>query len=277
MIIEFLTAATHHVLYHRGVYPRELFETRALYGSRVMRCRHPEVVSYVENAIGALRRPIARGDVKRVVVVVKDGETRGGGDVGGGGGGGGGSGGRGLPVERHTFDFALNARRSDRPPTRRDVDALQKGLCATLSKIAFSDVTLPPLPRGASACAFEIVAYAGRSGIAEELGSGEWSEERVDDGAGGGGGGGGDDDEVLKERRSPRERGRTGTSHDGGGGGGDRGGGGGGERDAVVGEMDPALEFPRDGDVREVYPVKSVRSNDLMSLDVFVERRREAS
>ena len=248
MIIEFLTAATHHVLYHRGVYPRELFETRALYGSRVMRCRHPEVVSYVENAIGALRRPIARGDVKRVVVVVKDGETRGGGDVGGGGGGGGGSGGRGLPVERHTFDFALNARRSDRPPTRRDVDALQKGLCATLSKIAFSDVTLPPLPRGASACAFEIVAYAGRSGIAEELGSGEWSEERVDDGAGGGGGGGGDG-----------------------------GGGGGGERDAVVGEMDPALEFPRDGDVREVYPVKSVRSNDLMSLDVFVERRREAS
>ena len=41
--------------------------------------------------------------------------------------------------------------------------------------------------------------------------------------------------------------------------------------------MEPALEFPRDGDVREVYPVKSVRSNDLMSLDVFVERRREAS
>ena len=137
VIIEFLTAATHHVLYHRGVYPRELFETRALYGSRVMRCRHPEVVSYVENAIGALRRPIARADVKRVVVVVKDGETRGG---------------KGLPVERHTFDFALNARGADRTPTRRDVNALQKGLCATLSKIAFSDVTLPPLPRGASAC-----------------------------------------------------------------------------------------------------------------------------
>jgi len=43
----------------------------------VQRARHPDLDEYIADAIGALRAPIARGDVKRVVLVIKDGDAGG--------------------------------------------------------------------------------------------------------------------------------------------------------------------------------------------------------
>jgi hypothetical protein len=77
VIVEFLEAAVHHVLHARGLYPKELFEARKLFGSRVMKARHPDLEQYIEGAVYALRSPIARGDVKRVVLVIKDGDAEG--------------------------------------------------------------------------------------------------------------------------------------------------------------------------------------------------------
>ena len=90
VITEFLEAATHHTLHARGVYPKELFEARAFYGARVQKSRHPDLDAYVADAVHALRGPIARGDVRRVVLVIKDGDMD-----------------AGEPLERHVFDFAI--------------------------------------------------------------------------------------------------------------------------------------------------------------------------
>ena len=172
-MLEFHEVAIHHTLHARQVYPKELFEPRAFYGARAQRCRHPDLDSYVESAVRSLRAPIARGDVRRVALVLKDGD----------------SGGAGAPLERHVFDFEIHAPVLDRRVgvERRDVDELIRAFAAVVSKISFLDACAPPIPRGALAgVTFEIVAYAGRPGVAAELGADAWSEERVgrDGGAG---------------------------------------------------------------------------------------------
>ena len=153
VIIEFLEAAVHHVLHARGLYPKELFEARKVFGARVQKARHPDLESYVEGAVYALRAPIARGDVKRVVLVIKDGDA----------------GGAGNPLERFTFDFLLHAAflRGAEKPTRADVDEVARSFAACMAKISFLDAVLPPLPSGGSGCTFELVAYATRAGLSQ--------------------------------------------------------------------------------------------------------------
>lgn len=164
VITEFLEAATHHTLHARGVYPKELFEARAFYGARVQKSRHPDLDAYVADAVHALRGPIARGDVRRVVLVIKDGD----------------SGGTGEPLERHVFDFAMRDDYLSKTPSADDVDALAKAFAACMSKISFLDSVLPPIPGGAlPGLAFELVAYADKPGVVRELGVDQWSEERV--------------------------------------------------------------------------------------------------
>jgi mitotic spindle assembly checkpoint protein MAD2B len=169
VITEFLEAATHHTLHARGVYPKELFEARAFYGARVQRSRHPDLDAYISDAVNALRRPIARGAVQRLVLVIKRGD----------------SGGAGEPLERHVFDFALRPDYLSKTPTQDDVDALAKAFAACVSKISFLDSTLPPLPsvsaqkNGEDGITFELVAYANEPGVVRELGVDAWSEERV--------------------------------------------------------------------------------------------------
>ena len=164
VITEFLEAATHHTLHARGVYPKELFEARAFYGARVQKSRHPDLDAYVADAVQALRGPIARGDVRRVVLVIKDGD----------------SGGAGEPLERHVFDFALRDDYLSKTPSAEDVDALAKAFAACMSKISFLDAVLPPIPSGTiPGLTFELVAYADKPGIVRELGVDQWSEERV--------------------------------------------------------------------------------------------------
>lgn len=166
----------HHVLHARGLYPRELFEARKVFGTRVQKARHPDLESYVEGAVHALRLPIARGDVKRVVLVVKDGDA----------------GGAGNPLERFTFDFLLHPAflLGAEKPTRADVDEVMRSFAACMAKISFLDAILPPLPSSAWGCTFELVAYATRAGLSRELGPEAWSEERVREGAGAGAGAG---------------------------------------------------------------------------------------
>lgn len=213
------------MLHARGLYPKELFEARKVFGTRVQKARHPDLESYIEGAVHALRSPIARGDVKRVVLVIKDGDA----------------GGMGNPLERFTFDFLLHAAflRGAEKPTRADVDEVARSFAACMAKISFLDAILPPLPSAASGCTFELVAYATRAGLSQELGAEAWSEERVGERAGAGAGAGAEA--------------------------GGFGGGGG------TGHFEPTMEFSEDCP-REIYPVKSTCTS-LVNLDLFVERR----
>lgn len=55
IILEFLEAYIHQILYVRGVYSSELFEARQLYGISVWKARHPELCSYIGEAVSGLK------------------------------------------------------------------------------------------------------------------------------------------------------------------------------------------------------------------------------
>ena len=226
----------------------------------MQRCRHPDLDAYIGDAVSALRRPIAAGDVKRVVLAIKDDDAAA----------------SDGPLERFTFDFLLrddddtagvndtagggvadvNGGSAVRGPSRADVDQCSRAFAACLSKIAFSDALLTPLPQAAmnaGRLSFEIVAYSTRAGVAAQLCSG-----------GGGGGGGGEGTE---------ERVGSGTSDAPGDASRDGGTGPAGDGRSV-GDVEPRLEF-RAGTAKEVVPVKSAVT-PIVNLDVFVERRRSS-
>lgn len=152
------------------------------------------------------------------------------------------------PLERFTFDFLLHSDdEGGKQPSRDEVDLCSRAFAACLSKIAFADALLAPLPQTAMAqgrLSFEIVAYATRSGVSASMAAGdEWSEERVGAGASY----------------------ATGDAcRDGGAG-----------PAPSVGTMEPRLEFGA-GVRKEVVPVKSAVT-PIVNVDVFVERRAGAS
>ena len=227
----------------------------------MQRCRHPDLDAYIGDAVSALRRPIAAGDVKRVVLAIKDDDAAA----------------SDGPLERFTFDFLLRddddtagggdtagglngggvadvTGGSVRGPSRADVDQCQRAFAACLSKIAFSDALLTPLPQAAmnaGRLSFEIVAYSTRAGVAAQLcsggggGGGEWTEERVGSG-------------TSYATGDASRDGGTGPAGDG----------------RSVGDVEPRLEF-RAGTAKEVVPVKSAVT-PIVNLDVFVERRRSS-
>jgi hypothetical protein len=222
VITEFLEAATHHTLHARGVYPKDLFESRAFYGARVQRSRHPDLETYIGDAIHALRVPISRGDVQRVVLVIKEGDA----------------GQDGLPLERHVFDFCLRPGYLHKTPTAEDVNQLAAAFAACMSKISFLDSTLPPIPGGVlSGVTFELVAYANKQGIARELGTDAWSEERV-----------GVENDDGRDRSTNYGADRSMNS-------------------------EKQMEFPANAGGKQTYPVKTTKTN-LIDIDVFVERKK---
>ena len=107
----------------------------------MQRCRHPDLDAYIGDAVSALRRPIAAGDVKRVVLAIKDDDAAA----------------SDGPLERFTFDFLLRddddtagggdtagglngggvadvTGGSVRGPSRAAVDQCQRAFAACLSK-----------------------------------------------------------------------------------------------------------------------------------------------
>jgi len=151
------------------------------------------------------------------------------------------------PLERFTFDFLLHGDDEGGKPSRDEVDLCSRAFAACLSKIAFADALLAPLPQAAmnqGRLSFEIVAYATRSGVSASMAAGdEWSEERVGAGA---------------------SYATGDASRDGGAG-----------PAPSVGTMEPRLEFG-EGVRKEVAPVKSAVT-PIVNVDVFVERRAGAS
>lgn len=57
IIVDFLVAFTHQVLYYRNLYPPSIFERRRLYNIAVQRARHPDLCSYIQNTIDGLKVP----------------------------------------------------------------------------------------------------------------------------------------------------------------------------------------------------------------------------
>lgn len=57
---DFLTVATHTILYERGIYPRESFMSARKYNYAVKQNRHPAVCKFVDDAIAAVRTELLK-------------------------------------------------------------------------------------------------------------------------------------------------------------------------------------------------------------------------
>lgn len=71
-IIEFIEVAVHTILYVRQVYPADLFVRRKKYDTPVFQSRHPALNDYISGAVKAIGEELVRGNVDKVIVVIKD-------------------------------------------------------------------------------------------------------------------------------------------------------------------------------------------------------------
>ena len=55
VLLEFLEALVHQILFERGLYAPELFQRQRLYGIAVRRSRHPDLNAYIAEAVAGLR------------------------------------------------------------------------------------------------------------------------------------------------------------------------------------------------------------------------------
>jgi mitotic spindle assembly checkpoint protein MAD2B len=69
LLLDFIEACVHTILYAREIYPPMIFEQRARYGVNVFHCRHPDVDAYIrrvlDNTKGLLELGLVEG-TKRV-------------------------------------------------------------------------------------------------------------------------------------------------------------------------------------------------------------------
>lgn len=71
----FLTVAIHTILFERNVYPDYSFTTVRAYNLPVRQSRHPEVCSWIQSAVAAVRAELVKGAVARVVVAIAHPDT----------------------------------------------------------------------------------------------------------------------------------------------------------------------------------------------------------
>lgn len=96
LVLEFLEACVHQILYSKGVYPESVFEKRIKYGHQVFQSRHPDINSYIRQVLGNAHPLVDAGLVESVVVVLNR-------DLGG-------DGNRTVPVENIAISCAIAKR-----------------------------------------------------------------------------------------------------------------------------------------------------------------------
>jgi hypothetical protein len=69
VLLEFLEAATHCLIYARGVYPKAIFDRRTIYGLVVHWSRHPEVNKYIQDVLSQTKPLLESGCVSDVAVL----------------------------------------------------------------------------------------------------------------------------------------------------------------------------------------------------------------
>lgn len=70
LVIEFLEACVHQILYAKGVYISSVFEKRLKYGMQVFQSRHPDINGYIRKVLGNAYPLVDAGLVDGVVVAL---------------------------------------------------------------------------------------------------------------------------------------------------------------------------------------------------------------
>ncbi|KAG0642059.1 DNA-binding protein [Tuber brumale] len=85
-LTDFLTVCIHTILYHRNIYPPELYIKARKYSFPVYQSRHERVCKWVADAVGAVAGEIAKGNVSKVSLILISP--------------------RNVPLERYVFDLS---------------------------------------------------------------------------------------------------------------------------------------------------------------------------
>ncbi|ORY58177.1 HORMA domain-containing protein [Pseudomassariella vexata] len=73
---QFLTVAIHNILFYRSLYPSQTFLTTRAYNLPVHQSRHPQVCSWIRDAVDAVKGQLVLGAVDRIATVIVDAESR---------------------------------------------------------------------------------------------------------------------------------------------------------------------------------------------------------
>ncbi|KAG0279798.1 MAD2 mitotic arrest deficient-like 2 [Linnemannia exigua] len=76
VIAEFLEVALHMILFVRGIYPPELFESTQKYSCPIKTARHPGLKNYIQQILQSIRAELIRDTIHRICVVTLDPSTK---------------------------------------------------------------------------------------------------------------------------------------------------------------------------------------------------------
>jgi mitotic spindle assembly checkpoint protein MAD2B len=157
-LASFLTVVTHHVLYLRHLYPPVSFLSTRAYNYPVRQNRHPQVCTWISDAVSAIRDQFEKNTVEKVALCIYECDEN-------------------RVLERWTFDFrsfpSVAKRDRDVPfattleedgtgdsllARRVNLADLEANFRATLSRISTAAAKLRPLPEGPGApeCSFTL-------------------------------------------------------------------------------------------------------------------------
>ncbi|KAH8835479.1 DNA-binding protein [Flagelloscypha sp. PMI_526] len=76
LLPEFIEVAIHLILFIRQVYPAKAFVRRLKYNTPVWQTTHPQIQDYIKEALVAFGEELARSNIQRLILVIKDGRTQ---------------------------------------------------------------------------------------------------------------------------------------------------------------------------------------------------------
>jgi len=135
---DFLTVATHTILFERHIYPPDSFLSTRKYNYAVRQCRHPKVCQWVTDAIAAVETELLNGTGARIVLPIFSPTQQ--------------------PLERFIFDltkFPSVPKEDVNTPFEQSISIVDvdEQFRAAMAKLRVCNSTLKPVPDG---CTFTI-------------------------------------------------------------------------------------------------------------------------
>ena len=139
IVAEFFSYAVNSILFQRGIYPQEDFETQKKYGLAMLVNKDPKIRDYLKKIVTQVENWLMRGDIQQLVVVITGIESK-------------------QVLERWVFDVqtdksALEANAAPREKSLKEI----KGEIAGIIRQITASVTF--LPFFEERCSFELLVY----------------------------------------------------------------------------------------------------------------------
>nr|XP_039273710.1 mitotic spindle assembly checkpoint protein MAD2A-like [Styela clava] len=142
IVSEFFYYGINSILYQRGIYPAEMFTREKKYGLTILVCTDDKIKEYLEeNVCPQLTEWLEQGVVNRLVVVIKDVDTK-------------------EPLERWQFeidcDKTVTSKDGEKNHKTKEIAEIHKEICAVIRQITATVTFLPLLE---TACSFDVLFY----------------------------------------------------------------------------------------------------------------------